>query len=219
MSESKEAEESGVLDAEFDVEASVGEAKAEGTEEGGVSAATLPGASTEPKLPKPPVPPAPLQPREGISGRANARVTLVGLSFVFLVTLFAWGGAKAKCNLHPPQSEAFKPSPLSRLASTPKDGALEFHYRLALLDFDGARELAIGEAKAIVDEREANCDQECLSERDDRKAHALTRAILLRREGRTAVVSCQTHYDGSVEEATYRVEWHDRLWKVNGLVR
>lgn len=155
----------------------------------------------------------------GLGSESGVRLTLVFTSFIFLVILFAWGGAKVACNLHPTEYESFKPSPLSRLASTPKDGALEFHHRLALLDFDGAKELQIVNepGASLVEKAQQACNASCLKEKDARKASALTRAIVLRREGRAAVVRAETHFQGKVEAQTYRVEWDQKLWKVSGL--
>lgn len=163
-------------------------------------------------------PPAPrrLRPTEGVSGRANARMTLAGTSLVFVVTLFAWGGAKVACNLHPPSYEAFEPAPLSRLAATPKDAALEFHHRLALRDFAGAREIATEGGEALVNAAESACDDACLGQRGAREKEVVTRAIVLRREGPTAVVRAEAFHEGSVEERTYRLKWEQRLWKVIG---
>jgi hypothetical protein len=154
----------------------------------------------------------------GLGSESGARLTLVFTSFIFLVILFAWGGAKVKCNLHPPEYESFKPAPLSRLASTPKDGALEFHHRLALLDFDGAKELLlVNEGANPVEKAQQACNASCLKEKPARAASALTRAIVLRREGRAAVVRAETHFQGKVDAQTYRVEWDQKVWKVSGL--
>jgi hypothetical protein len=157
-----------------------------------------------------------LRPSEGVSGRANARMTLAGTALVFVVTLFAWGGAKVACNLHPPRYEAFKPAPLNRLTSTPKDAALEFHHRLALRDFKGAREIAAEDGSVLVDQAESACDDACLGERAERKEKTVTRAIVERREGPTAVVKAESFYQGNVDARSYRLKWLDRMWKVIG---
>jgi hypothetical protein len=157
-----------------------------------------------------------LRPAEGVSGRANARMTLAGTALVFVVTLFAWGGAKLACNLHPPRYEAFKAAPLTRLSSTPKDAALEFHHRLALRDFPGAREIAAESAAALVDDAQSSCDDACLGQRGDRERRAVTRAIVERREGPTAVVRAEAFYDGQVDARSYRLKWEERMWRVVG---
>ena len=141
-------------------------------------------------------------------------MTLFGTSVVFTVTLFAWGGAKVACNLHPPPYQEFKPAPLTRLASTPKDGALEFHHRMSILDFSGAKELATNSARAIVDAAEAACDASCKARAESRRDGVVTRAIVLSREGTTAVVRAESFYQGEVESRTYEVTWEERLWKV-----
>lgn len=156
-------------------------------------------------------------PRVGISARTTNRLTLGFVSLVFVVTFVAWGGAKLECNLHPPRYEEFKPAPLSRLASTPKDGALEFQHRLRTLNFDGARELALNDGLALVEQAEQACDQACKKQKADREDNALTRAVLLKREGRTAVARVETHYQGKVDTETYTMEWKDRMWKVVGV--
>jgi UDP-N-acetyl-D-mannosaminuronic acid transferase (WecB/TagA/CpsF family) len=173
--------------------------------------------SLEPPAVAAPVAPRKLRPSEGVSGQTNARLTLVGTALVFGVTLLAWGGAKVACNLHPPRYEAFKESPLTRLAATPKDGALEFQHRLEIRDFTGARELAAEDGMAIVEGAQSECDTVCLAHKDQRPEEALTRAVLLRREGRTAIVRAETFFRGEKTERVYRLEWVERLWRVVGL--
>jgi hypothetical protein len=186
-------------------------------------AASATSASEPAALPAPPPRAAkrvqakvPLRPTAGLGGRTNARMTLFGTAVVFSVTFVAWGGAKAACNLHPPRSEAFAPAPLTRLAATPKDGALEFHHRLAIRDFDGAKELAAAGAVPLVERARAECDTECKNGAKERSEHLLTRAVVLRRQGPMAVVRAESFFDGNVETKTYRVTWEDRLWKVLG---
>lgn len=163
--------------------------------------------------------PAPVQrrPAMGLSGRSDARMTLVGTSLVFFVTLFAWGGAKLSCNRHPPSYEAFKVAPVARLAATPKGGALEFHHRLNTLNFDGALEVVTAEGQELVQKARAACDASCQAQRAERNKGALTRAVLLSRQGSEAVVTAETHFREQVFAKTYRVKWEDRLWKVSGL--
>jgi hypothetical protein len=192
------------------------EAEPEAQDDAASAQQELPFEAPPKPAPEPPPPPRPLRPAEGVSGRANARMTLAGTSLVFVVTLCAWGGAKVACNLHPPRYEAFKPAELKRLTSTPKDAALEFHHRLALRDFAGAREIVTEGGAALVDQAESSCDDACLGERGERLAHAVTRAIVERREGPTAVVRAEAFYQGEVAEQTYRVKWEQRMWKVIG---
>lgn len=166
-------------------------------------------------LPKGPQPrPEPLRPAMGVSGKANARMTLFGTALVFSVTFVAWGGAKVACNLHPPRNEAFKPAPITRLAATPKDGALEFHHRLAIRDFEGAKELATPDGVPLVMDAQAACDSECRDSAKERKESVLTRAVVLERQGPTALVRAESFFEGEVDARTYRVAWQDRLWKV-----
>lgn len=178
-----------------------------------------PAAEALPSVAPPPPAPRPLRPAEGVSGRANARMTLAGTALVFTVTLLAWGGAKVACNLHPPRYEAFEPAPLTKLTSTPKDAAIEFHHRLALRNFQGAREIAAASAVGLVQDAEENCDEGCLAERSERELRVVTRAIVERREGPTAIVRAEAFYDGRVDARRYELRWEERMWKVTGVAQ
>jgi hypothetical protein len=131
-----------------------------------------------------------------------------------LVTFFAWGAGKVACNHHPPYNQGFLVAPVEQLIATPKDAALEFHHRLATLDFAGAREIAMPSALELVDASEKSCDAPCARERSVRQLHVLTRAVTLEQTEETAKVRAEAHFRGDVQSATYELSKEGKLWKV-----
>jgi hypothetical protein len=156
--------------------------------------------------------PAPLPISTGL--HTNTRWTLSFVALIGLITVAAWGSAKVACNYHPAQSRKFKVASLDKLASRPKNAALEFHHSLFTQRYERAAELATEHGQALVDAAREACDASCRAEREVRTEHAKTRAILYRISGAEAWAKAQTFFDHRVNEETYRLQRKERRWLV-----
>ncbi len=176
------------------------------------------GESTEPQAPDSDVrigaapPPAELATATGL--HTNTRLTLLFVAFITLVVVASWGSAKVACNYHPPQSRGFKPAPLDKLATRPKNSALEFHHSLFVQDYERARELASDTGAQLIEAARTACDAACQAERPQRVEQANTRATLFKIRGPEAWVKAETFYAGQIHEQTYRLERDKRRWLV-----
>lgn len=164
------------------------------------------------KRPKPPIP----QTEPEID--APDRLTLFALGFMGLVTLVLWGFARGACNYHPPR-ETRRPRAvkIEELAREPKDAAMEMQERVLHFDFDGAAQLASGEALEAVNKAKAACDADkakCAMERKNREKHVLSTPALLERQALTAVVRVTSDVLGKKEVNLLTVERSGSIWKV-----
>lgn len=149
---------------------------------------------------------------------APDKLTLSMLGVMAIVTLTLWGFARAACNYHPPR-ETRRPRvmKLEELAREPKDAALEMQQRFVQFDFDGAAQLASGDAAAEVAKAKAACAQktaECATKRKQFEKNVDSSAALLERSANTAVVRVTTVKPGGKEVALARLERQGPIWKV-----
>ncbi|MEN9580666.1 MAG: hypothetical protein RJA70_3675 [Pseudomonadota bacterium] len=164
---------------------------------------------------KKPAPRPGLSPRRPVSADTNARLTFVFVGTIFAVCFIAWGGAKMACNHHPTSYQAFKPATLQRLASTPKDAALEFQHRLFVGDFKGARELVFPEAASVVEQAESGCDAACRTKLESRRGSAATRSTLLGRSADVATAKVESQFQAEQQISTYELKFDSPIWKVS----
>jgi hypothetical protein len=164
------------------------------------------------KLAKPPVP------SDEREIDAPDKLTLSMLGVMAVVTLCLWGFARAACNYHPPR-ETRRPRvmKLEELAREPKDAALEMQQRFVQLDFDGAAQLASGQAADEVAKAKAACAQQsadCAMKRKSLEKNVDSTAALLERSASTATVRVTTVKPGGKEVTLAKLEREGPIWKV-----
>jgi hypothetical protein len=160
-------------------------------------------------------PPVPTDEREI---DAPDKLTLSMLGVMAIVTLTLWVFARAACNYHPPR-ETRRPRPvkLEELAREPKDAAIEMQQRYAHLNFDGALELAIGDAAAEVSKAKSDCaikPQDCAMKKKTLEKGVDSAAALLERSATEATVRVTTQKPGGKEVWLMRLERQGPIWKV-----
>jgi hypothetical protein len=149
---------------------------------------------------------------------APDKLTLSMLGVMAIVTLALWGFARAACNYHPPR-ETRRPRAMKieELAREPKDAALEMQQRLAQYDFDGAAQLAAGDAAAEVAKAKAACAQQsaqCAMKRKQFEKNVDSAAALLERTATSATVRVTTLKPGGKEVTLAKLERQGPIWKV-----
>ncbi len=149
---------------------------------------------------------------------APDKLTLTMLGVMAIVTLTLWVFARAACNYHPPR-ETRRPRVLKieELAREPKDAALEMQQRVVQLDFDGAAQLASGDAAAEVAKAKATCaqkPQDCAMQKKQLGKSVDSVAALLERSATTATVRVTTVKPGGKEVTLARLERQGPIWKV-----
>ena len=149
---------------------------------------------------------------------APDKLTLTMLGVMAIVTLALWAFARAGCNYHPPR-ETRRPRAmkLEELAREPKDAALEMQQRFVQFDFDGAAQLAAGDAAAEVAKAKAACAQqsaECAMKRKQFEKNVDSTAALLERSANTATVRVTTVRPGGKDVTLSKLERQGPLWKV-----
>jgi len=164
---------------------------------------------------KKPKPPVPTDEREI---DAPDKLTISMLGFMGIVTLALWVFARAACNYHPPR-ETRRPRvvKLEELARDPKDAALEMQQRLTQLDFDGAAQLAMGDAAAEVAKAKADCAvkaQDCAMKRKTLEKSVESTAALLERSATDATVRVTTVKPGGPVTMLARLQHQGPIWKV-----
>jgi hypothetical protein len=164
---------------------------------------------------KKPKPPVPTDEREI---DAPDKLTLSMLGVMGVVTLALWVFARAACNYHPPR-ETRRPRAvkIEDLAREPKDAALEMQQRLTQLDFDGATQLATGDAGAEVTKAKAACmtkPQECAMRRKQLEKSVESTAALLERSQTDATVRVTTVRPGGKDVTLDKLQRVGSIWKV-----
>jgi hypothetical protein len=149
---------------------------------------------------------------------APDKLTLSMLGVMAIVTLALWGFARAACNYHPPR-ETRRPRvmKLEELAREPKDAALEMQQRFVQFDFDGAAQLASGDAAAEIAKAKSACaaqSAECAMKRKQFEKNVDSTAALLERTAATATVRVTTVKPGGKEVTLNKLERQGPIWKV-----
>jgi len=149
---------------------------------------------------------------------APDKLTLSMLGVMAVVTIVLWGFARGACNYHPPR-ETRRPRTLKleELAREPKDAALEMQQRLVQLDFEGAVQLATGEAAAEVAKAKAACEAQhadCVMKRKQLSRSVDSTAQLLERSASNATVRVTTVKPGGKETTLAKLEKQGPIWKV-----
>jgi hypothetical protein len=149
---------------------------------------------------------------------APDKLTLSMLGVMAIVTIVLWAFARGACNYHPPR-ETRRPRvvKLEDLAREPKDAALEMQQRLVQLDFEGAVQLATGEAAAEVAKAKAACEAqhaECAMKKRQLAKGVDSAAELLERSASNATVRVTTIKPGGKETTLARLERQGPIWKV-----
>jgi hypothetical protein len=160
-------------------------------------------------------PPVPTDEREI---DAPDKLTLSMLGVMAIVTIALWIFARGACNYHPPR-ETRRPRPvkLEELARDPKDAAIELTQRLAHLNFDGALELASGEAASEIQKTKAECaqkPQDCAMKKKTAERGIDSAGALLERSATEATVRVTTQKPGGKEVILARLERQGPIWKV-----
>jgi len=140
------------------------------------------------------------------------------LGFMGLVTLALWVFARAACNYHPPR-ETRRPRAvkLEDLARDPKDAALEMQQRLTQLDFEGALQLAMGDAASEINKAKAACDakpQDCAMKRKQLEKSVESTAALLERSATEATARVTTVKPGGKDVTLDHLQRQGTIWKV-----
>lgn len=145
--------------------------------------------------------------------------TLLMLGTVSAATLLMWGAAKFACNLHPPESKKPREVGTMELAATPKSAAVEMIHRLASHNYEGALELAAGEAAQAVEKAFQECksggDAACAAQRNRLEGRILTTAEVLTHKGGEATAKVTARI-GTEETKQYDVqlEREGQMWRV-----
>lgn len=164
---------------------------------------------------KKPKPPVPTDEREI---DAPDKLTLSMLGVMGVVTLALWVFARAACNYHPPrESRRPRAVKIEDLAREPKDAALEMQQRFDQLDYDGAAQLAIGDAAAEVAKAKADCaakSQDCAMKRKQLEKSVESTAALLERSQTEATVRVTTVRPGGNDVKLDKLQRVGSIWKV-----
>jgi hypothetical protein len=168
------------------------------------------------KRPKPPIP----QTEAEID--APDKLTLTMLGVMGLVTIALWLFARSACNYHPPR-ETRRPRvvKLEELAREPKGAALEMQQRLLQYDFDGALQLASGDAAREVEKAKAACQantSDCATKRKLSEKGVLSAAALLERSPAGSVVRVTSNTPSGKQVSIVRLERAGSIWKVTSRV-
>jgi hypothetical protein len=161
-------------------------------------------------------PPVPTDEREI---DAPDKLTLSMLGVMAIVTITLWIFARGACNYHPPR-ETRRPRPvkLEELARDPKGAAIEMQQRFAHLNFDGALELAVGDAANEVKQAKSDCmqkPQDCAMKKKQLEKGVDSTAALLERSGTEATVRVTTQKAGGPKDVKLmRLERQGPIWKV-----
>jgi len=178
--------------------------------------AALPKAvpSDRPKKKKAKRPRAPL-PRTEEEIDSPTKMTVGMLGILGIMTIIMWAFARGACNYHPPkETRVPRKETTADLAHDPKNAAIELQQRWLTHDFDGALELATGNAAELVKQDKAACDAACLGKHAALDKVVLTSAVMVDVNplGATARVSSVNLPDGP---KTYlmRMQREDTIWK------
>jgi hypothetical protein len=160
-------------------------------------------------------PPVPTDEREI---DAPDKLTLSMLGVMGIVTLALWIFARAACNYHPPR-ETRRPRAvkIEDLARDPKDAALEMQQRLLQVNFDGALELATGDAANDVKKAKADCmakAADCAMKRKQMEKTVESTAALLERSSTDATVRVTTIRPGGKDVSLLKLQHMGPIWKV-----
>jgi len=164
---------------------------------------------------KKPKPPVPTDEREI---DAPDKLTLSMLGVMGVVTLALWVFARAACNYHPPR-ETRRPRAvkIEELAREPKDAALEMQQRFEQLDYDGAAQLAVGDAAAEVAKAKADCaakTADCAMKKKQLEKSVESTAALLERSQSEATVRVTTVRPGGKDVTLDKLQRVGSIWKV-----
>ena len=181
-------------------------------------ATEAPAPDPAPPPPAPKAPPSPARPPTEAEIDSPDRRTLGLLGAVLLVTVASWGSARFSCNMHPPES---KPPPklgIERLTATAKDAAIEFVQRWQSSDYDGALEIAAGEAEADMGRQKAACaaDASACARRREAAAGLMTVVTVVHNTGFVAQAKATTHLKGQTHSYAVTLARNAMLWKVTG---
>jgi hypothetical protein len=149
---------------------------------------------------------------------APDKLTISMLGVMGVVTLALWVFARAACNYHPPR-ETRRPRTvkIEELAREPKDAALEMQQRFEQLDYDGAAQLAIGDAAAEVAKAKADCTAktaDCAMKRKQLEKSVESTAALLERSQSEATVRVTTVRPGGKDVTLDKLQRVGSIWKV-----
>jgi hypothetical protein len=162
--------------------------------------------------------PKPVVPTDEREIDAPDKLTITVLGFMGIVTLALWVFARAGCNYHPPrESRRPRAVKIEDLAREPKDAALEMQQRLTQLDFDGALQLATGDAAAEVNKAKADCaakSQDCAMKRKQLEKSVESTAALLERSPADATVRVTTVRPGGKDVTLAHMQRQGPIWKV-----
>lgn len=146
---------------------------------------------------------------------APSTTTLVILGSLCTATLIMWAAGRAACNYHVP-GESLTPRAVSVAERTagPKDLGFEFSRALRTGDFETARALSIGEARALVDREAAACPSGC-SERTELQGSVQAVAELLAMNLEDAYVKTRVILpSGQADEQLLEIERQDQGYRV-----
>jgi len=168
------------------------------------------------KRPKPPIP----QTEAEID--APDKLTLSMLGVMGVLTIALWLFARMACNYHPPR-ETRRPRPvkIEDLAREPKDAALEMQQRLLQYDFDGALQLATGDATRAIETAKAACTAntaDCANKKKAAERGVESTAALLERTPAGTVVRVTSKTPAGKEVSIVRLERAGTIWKVTSRV-
>ena len=140
------------------------------------------------------------------------------LGVMGVVTLALWVFARAACNYHPPR-ETRRPRAvkIEELAREPKDAALEMQQRFEQLDYDGAAQLAVGDAAAEVAKAKADCaakTADCAMKKKQLEKSVESTAALLERSQSEATVRVTTVRPGGKDVTLDKLQRVGSIWKV-----
>jgi hypothetical protein len=145
-----------------------------------------------------------------------SRKALVPLFVVFAITFASWGAARFACNMHPPESKPPPKLSVDRLAATPKDAAIEAVQRWESHDYDGALEIAAGDAASELQRAKADCQahaNDCARQREA-SAGLLTMAEVLRNDGSRAEAHVSTLFKGERKNFKVQLARNGAVWKI-----
>jgi hypothetical protein len=133
----------------------------------------------------------PVLPRTEAEIDSPKPLTLWMLGVMSAATLIMWGTARFACNQQGAIAKEPATLPTEKLASTPKDAAIELQQRWATYDFARAQDLAKGAAGQQLAKDRQSCERDsasCQRKKQELADRVATSAALLRREPTSAVV-------------------------------
>jgi len=159
--------------------------------------------------------PKPYIPRTEEEIDSPSKQTLGMLGILGIMTIVMWAFARGGCNYHPPkESRTPRVVTTADLAHDPKNAAMEVQQRWLTHNFDGALELASGNAAADLKADKAACDAACLGQRKALADKVLTVADVLDANLSSATVRVTSSgLPGGAKTFLYRLERTDAIWK------